>query len=137
MPKIHISHIKDKRILKWLVAKLYVVRSRQGVPLMDKDGNLSSKGNKVEVPHYLSFLNKDKWLINQFIENGKETAASAEVMTYSQNVKHSAADLESAIYMCVIECYSKRYKDSNKCVVNIPDKYLVMQKDMAWMVGGK
>ena len=137
MPKIHISHIKDKRILKWLVAKLYVVRSRQGVPMMDKEGNISSKGNKVEVPHYLSFLNKDKWLINQFIENGKETAASAEVMTYSQNVKHSAVDLESAIYMCVIECCSKRYKDSNKCVVDIPDKYLVMQKDMAWMVGSK
>jgi len=106
-------------------------------PYNGQRGEHISKGNKVEVPHYLSFLNKDKWLVNQFIENGKETSASAEVMTYSQNVKHSAADLESAIYMCIIECYSKRYKDSNKCVVDIPDKYLVMQKDMAWMVGSK
>lgn len=134
MPKIHLSHINDKRIIKWLVARYYIVKSRDGVPQMDDKGNVTFKGRSVDIPSFEWFLKKNKWLIYQFLEDGVETAASAEVMTYSQNVKHSADCLESAVYKCVIECNAKGYKGENRGVVDIPEKHLKLQADMSWML---
>lgn len=134
MPRIHLSHINDKRIIKWLVARYYIIKSRDGVPQMDDKGNVTFKDKIVDIPPFEWFLKKNKWLIYQFLESGEETAASAEVMTYSQNVKHSADCLESAVYKCVIECNAKGYKGENRGVVDIPEKHLKLQADMSWML---